>query len=59
VREALRDWKSRQDYEAEALKSLKRLVQDGIDSGPSRFSSMDEIIAESRRQFALERKKAT
>lgn len=52
VREALRDWKEKQERKAIALKELKRLVREGIDSGPGRFSSMDEIKAEARRRHA-------
>lgn len=52
VREALRDWKDKQDRKAVALKELKRMVREGLDSGPRRFASMDEIKAEARRRFA-------
>ena len=49
VREALRDWKDKQDRKAIALKELKRMVREGLDSGPGRFASMDEIKAEAHR----------
>jgi antitoxin ParD1/3/4 len=52
VREALRDWKEKQEHKAVALKELRRLVRQGLDSGPGRFASMDEIKAEARRRFA-------
>ncbi len=52
VREALRDWKDKQDRKAIALKELKRMVREGLDSGPGRFASMDEIKDEARRRFA-------
>ena len=51
VREALRDWKDKQDRKAIALKELKRMVREGLDSGPGKFASMDEIKAEARRRF--------
>ena len=35
VREALRDWRLRRKVEALDVDDLKRLVQEGIDSGPS------------------------
>lgn len=35
IREALRDWKLKRKVEALELDELRRLVQDGIDSGPS------------------------
>lgn len=34
VAEALRDWKERRDNDGYSLAELRRLVQDGIDSGP-------------------------
>ena len=34
VREALRDWRMRRKFEALDTVELKRLVQEGIDSGP-------------------------
>ena len=52
VREALRDWKDKQDRKAVALKELKRLVREGLDSGPGQFASMDEIKAEARKRLA-------
>jgi antitoxin ParD1/3/4 len=58
VRDALRDWEERQRHKAEAIAKLKALIQQGIDSGPSQFQSMDAIIAEGRRRLALERKKS-
>ncbi len=35
IREALRDWKLKRKVEALELEELRRLVQEGIDSGPS------------------------
>jgi antitoxin ParD1/3/4 len=35
MREALRDWKHRRKQRDEAIVELRRLVQEGIDSGPS------------------------
>lgn len=34
IREALRDWKLRRKVESLELDELRRLVQEGIDSGP-------------------------
>ena len=51
IRDALRDWKEKQNRKAIALKELKRLWREGVDSGPGRFSSMDEIKSEARRRF--------
>jgi antitoxin ParD1/3/4 len=35
VRDALRDWRLKRKVEALDVEDLKRLVQEGIDSGPS------------------------
>jgi antitoxin ParD1/3/4 len=35
IREALRDWKTKRKIEALDVADLRRLVQEGIDSGPS------------------------
>ncbi len=51
VVDALRQWKERRDNFGYSLEELKRLVQEGIDSGPGRYASMDEIKAEARRRF--------
>jgi antitoxin ParD1/3/4 len=51
VREALRDWKDRQQQKAVALGELKQLVRQGLESGPGRYSGMDDIKAEARRRM--------
>lgn len=51
IREALRDWKEKQERKAIALKELRRLWREGIESGPGQFGSIDEIIAEARRRY--------
>jgi antitoxin ParD1/3/4 len=51
VGEALREWMERRENHGYTLAELRRLVQEGIDSGPSRFASIDEIKAEARRRF--------
>jgi antitoxin ParD1/3/4 len=53
VREALRDWKDKQDQKEIVLKEFRRMWREGAASGPGRFSSMDEIKAEAKRQFEL------
>lgn len=50
VRDALRYWKEREKAKAEATAHLRSLIQAGIDSGPSSYKSMDEIIAEARKR---------
>jgi antitoxin ParD1/3/4 len=51
VREALRDWRERQQRKAAALMELRQLVRQGVNSGPGRFASIDEIKGEARRRF--------
>ena len=50
VREALRDWKLRRKIEAFELEELRRLVQEGIDSGPG--IDADIVFAELRARFS-------
>ena len=50
ISDALRQWKERRDLFGYSVEELRRLIQEGIDSGPGRFVSMDEIIAEAHRR---------
>lgn len=56
VREALRDWKDKQERKAITIKELRRMVREGLDSGPGRYASMDDIKAEAQRR--LEQRKS-
>lgn len=58
VREALRDWERKQVDRHIVLGELRRLVQEGIDSGPGQYNSMKEIIAAARQEFSSRRKRA-
>jgi antitoxin ParD1/3/4 len=58
VREALRDWEEKQVRKKEQLKRLRKMIQDGIDSGIGQYNSMDEIIAEARRRHQAKSKSA-
>lgn len=51
IRDALRQWKERRDLLGYTVEELRELVQEGIESGPGRFGSMEEIKAEARRRF--------
>ncbi|MER9297058.1 type II toxin-antitoxin system ParD family antitoxin [Mesorhizobium sp. M0621] len=51
IRDALRQWKDRRDLHGYTVEELRKLVQEGIDSGPGRFVSMDDIKAEARRRL--------
>lgn len=50
VREALRDWKHRRDFNQAGLEELRRLWTEGLDSGPGRYTTIQEIIGEARRR---------
>ena len=58
VREALREWEQKQVDRQIALGELRRLVKEGIDSGPGQYKSMEEIIAAARQEFESRRKRA-
>ena len=50
VREALRDWKHRRDFNQAGPEELRRLWTEGLHSGPGRHTTIQEIIAEARRR---------
>ena len=53
VREALRDWEEKQGGRQLIDADLLRLWNEGVASGPSKFNSMKEIIAEAKRRSTL------
>lgn len=52
IREALRDWKYKRDFQQAEIEELRRLWKEGIESGAGRFSSVEEIKAEAKRRFS-------
>lgn len=50
VREALQEWERRRMRQREEEQELRRLWDDGLDSGPGRFADIDAIKAEARRR---------
>jgi antitoxin ParD1/3/4 len=50
IRDALRSWKARRTLQEREVEELRRLWDEGINSGEGRFSSIDEIKAEARRR---------
>jgi len=52
IREALKEWKERKDAEARKTEALRGLWQEGIDSGPGQFETMEDIIKEAKRRQA-------
>lgn len=49
IREALREWKVRRESRAEAISELRRLWQEGVDSGGWHPPDTEEIKREGRR----------
>ena len=51
VREALRDWKLKRILRQQEVEELRRLWQEGLHSGPSRFADVTDLKAEARRRL--------
>ena len=51
IREALREWKGRRETREEAISELRKLWQEGIDSGGWRPIDAEEIKREGRRRL--------
>jgi len=58
VREALRDWEDKQARKKEQLKRLRKMIQDGIDSGPAVPFDMEAIVQRARERLAVAKKSA-
>jgi len=56
VREALREWKQRQSLRQLEIERLRRLWQEGIDSGPGQPYSIEEIKTEARAKYEAMRR---
>ena len=52
VRDALRDWKLKRAVDQETVRELRRLWQEGIDSGPGEPLDMEGIKREARARLA-------
>ena len=55
VRDALRDWKMKRALQQQQIEEIRRLWSEGINSGPGRFSGIEEIVQEARKRFDPER----
>ena len=53
IRDALRHWKQRRDARDLNVQELRQLWQEGADSGPGQFKSIDAIKKEARRRAGL------
>ena len=59
IRDAVREWKERRDLLGYTVEELRMAVQEGLESGTSRFQTMAEIKAEAHRRFDAEKSCAT
>lgn len=52
IRDALRSWKARRVLHDLESEEIRRLWQEGLESGPGRFSDLDALKREARRRLA-------
>ncbi|MGJ0394111.1 MAG: ribbon-helix-helix domain-containing protein [Methylocystis sp.] len=48
---AVEEWRAQRQVGSIGVEKLKRLVREGIESGPGCFESFEDIRAEARRRF--------
>jgi len=51
IREALRDWQMKQLIRKQQLDEIRRLWQEGIDSGPGQEWDLEAFLAEANRRY--------
>lgn len=51
IRDAVREWQERRDLLGYTVEELRDLVQEGLESGPSRLATMADVKAEARRRL--------
>ena len=56
VREALRDWRLKRSFQQREIEDIRRLWNEGLASGSSRFASMADLKAEARRRLETQSK---
>ena len=57
IRDALREWQLRRSLHNQELEDMKRLWQEGVDSGSGQYADMDAIKAEARRRMEQDKVK--
>ena len=55
IRDALRDWRRKRTLQEQQIEQLRRLWNDGIQSGSGRFNDMGDLLQEAKRRFENER----
>ncbi|BDV34531.1 ribbon-helix-helix domain-containing protein [Methylocystis iwaonis] len=48
---AVEEWRAQRQADAIGVEELRRLIQEGVESGPGRFETFEDIRAEARRRF--------
>jgi antitoxin ParD1/3/4 len=51
IREALREWKQKRLVQVQQIDELRRLWQEGIDSGPGQYGDTEAIKQEARKRL--------
>lgn len=51
IRDALREWKLKRDFQQTEIEELRRLWDKGLKSGPGKLGNMQAIKAEARRRM--------
>ena len=51
IREALRDWQTKQMIRERQIEDIRRLWQEGIESGPARYEDVEDFLKEARRRY--------
>ncbi|MEH2420536.1 MAG: type II toxin-antitoxin system ParD family antitoxin [Nostoc sp.] len=51
IREALRDWKQKRLLQLQNINEVRRLWQEGIDSGAGQYTNIEVIKQEARRRL--------
>jgi antitoxin ParD1/3/4 len=51
IRDAVREWKERRDLLGYTVEELRSLAQEGLESGPSKYKSINDVKAEARRRL--------
>jgi antitoxin ParD1/3/4 len=55
IREALRDWRTKQMIRQQQLQEIRRLWDEGIQSGPGRYHNVEELIQEAERRYQADK----
>ncbi len=51
IREALRDWKQKRLIQLQNIDEIKKLWQEGLESGSGQFKNIEEIKQEARKRL--------